>query len=70
MVAYSCAASARWWPSIHLEYAAFFHPPIHNIRSYPKGEPIDPFYLNLGATTATGFAFLSSDRSEGRFLVD
>src|SRR6266545_7375599 len=34
MVAYSCAAWARWWPSIHQGYAAFCQSAIHNIRSY------------------------------------
>ncbi len=29
-----------------------------------------PFYLNLGATTGTGFAFLSRDGCSGQFLVD
>jgi hypothetical protein len=40
------------------------------LQLLPKREPTDPFYLNLGATTATGFAFISGDRTEGRFLVD
>src|SRR5262245_14203664 len=38
MVAYSCAALARWWTFDTPEYAAFSHPAIHNIRSYPPSE--------------------------------
>lgn len=40
------------------------------LQLLPKRESSDPFYLNLGATLATGFAFISGDRTEGRFLVD
>src|SRR5262249_24284500 len=39
MVAYSCAALAGWWTFDTPEYAAFSHPAIHNIRSYPAPDP-------------------------------
>ncbi len=40
------------------------------LQLLPKRSEADPFYLNLGATLATGFAFLSHEQGEGRFLVD
>lgn len=40
------------------------------LQLFPKRMRDDPFYFNLGATLATGFAFLSDDRTQGRFLVD
>ena len=40
------------------------------LQLLPKRRPTDPFYLNLGATLATGLAFVSPDRKEGCFLVD
>lgn len=40
------------------------------LQLLPKRRPSDPFYLNLGATLATGFAFISADRKKGCFLVD
>ncbi len=40
------------------------------LQLMPKRTPHAPFYLNLGATLATGFAFLSTDKRRGCFLVD
>src|SRR5262249_14314359 len=46
MVAYSCAALARWWTFDTPEYAAFSHPALHTIRKRPVGPvfvPVIPF---------------------------
>lgn len=40
------------------------------LQLLPKRRPDDPFYLNLGATLATGFAFVSTDKNRACFLVD
>ncbi|MCI0459519.1 MAG: hypothetical protein L0Z62_21425, partial [Gemmataceae bacterium] len=45
--AYSCAALARWWTFDTPEYAAFSHPAIHNIRSYPIMTAFEASQLGL-----------------------